>query len=404
MKAILLAGGYGTRMFPLTLRTPKPMLPIAGRPVLQHTIELLVLAGISDIVISLKPNQRKIEGYFGTGKGFGAKISYVYEPESGEEGKLGSVGAINYVFSRIVANDDFLVIGGDNYIYGLNIADFQRAHSAKAASATIALFDLDDPEQVRHFGVAKLDAFGRITSFQEKPAPGKALSTLASTAVYALDRAFVEKHLPSYVASKHAKGQKADKIGDLWEHFVADLHIAGHPFEGIWGDIGSFEGYLETNRKSMAARLSEGGKAVSIISPKASIAKSARIIAPVIIEKGCEVGEGSVIGPFAHILHDAVIGDNCKVTNSIVFERSEIGAGAIVEDSIIDGKCAIGTDARVGGFSVIGFNSNIGKGSEVFASKIYPGISIKAKSRIKGRMLNEVLPSSPEMADSCYWL
>ena len=402
MKAILLAGGYGTRLFPLTLRTPKPLLPVAGRPVLEYTIELLAEAKILDVVISLKENQGKIEKYFGNELA-GAKISYVYEPESTEEGKLGSVGAINYVLGKLKDIDEALVIGGDNFIVGLNLGDFARVRREKGAHASIALFELHTDTELQQSGVAQLDSKGRIIKFQEKPHPSKALSRLASTAIYALDRAFIKEHLPNYADIKRKKGEKADRIGDLWEHFVSDLHLHGHPFEGIWGDIGNCEVYIKTNREAFEhlAKATPGG--INRISPSAKVHKGATLIPPIVIDENCLVNDGAIIGPNAHLLHDTVVASNAVISNSIIFERCSIGEQCKIENSIVDGKCAIGADVTITDYSVIGFDSKIGKGSSVTGSKVFPGISVKPGSTVRGDLKNDLTPSSKGLVDSCYW-
>lgn len=403
MKAVLLAGGYGTRLYPLTLRTPKPLLPVAGRPVLEYSIEMLAHAGITDIFISLKENQRKIEDYFGKGKA-GAKIGYVYEPDIGEEGKLGSVGAINFVFSKLPHIEDAIVIGGDNFIVGLNLSEFTARHKERGAHASIALFELHTDTEIQQSGIAQMDESGRIVNFQEKPHPSKALSKLASTAIYALDKAFVREHLPAYSELKKSKGEKADRIGDLWAHFVSDLHLIGHPFEGIWGDVGNCEVYIKTNREAFEHLSKEMGGPFLKISPKAKVAASAKITPPVIIEDHCTIGENALIGPNVHLLHGTKVGTDCSISDALIFERCKIGQGSRISNSIIDGKSVLGNNSTVGEFSVVGYNCRIGEGSRVLGSKVFPGIKIEPKSAIRGDLKNDLSPSSKGLVDSCYWL
>ncbi len=400
MKAILLAGGYGTRLFPLTIRNPKPLLPVAGKPVLLYTIDLLLKAGIEEITISLKENQKKIEKYFKDGKAFGASIDYLYEPETTEENKLGSVGALNYIFSQIKDANDALIIGGDNFIYGLNLLEFTKTHKEKKASASIALFELHNSSEVQHYGVAQLDEKGRITKFQEKPEPEKALSKLASTAIYALDKVFVQEHIPSYTTLKKKKGEKADKLGDLWEHFVHDLHIAGHPFEGIWGDIGNCQGYLQTNKKAFDVFYDKE----NFISASAKISSTAKIIPPVIIEDHCIVKDHARIGPYAHIMHDSKIGNRVKISNSIVFEACIIAEGSQISDSLVDGSVRIEEGCSVNDHSIIGFGCTIGNSSSISNAKVFPKIKIQQMSGVTGNIKNDITPSSKELLDSCYWV
>ncbi|MFH1443199.1 MAG: NDP-sugar synthase [Candidatus Micrarchaeota archaeon] len=402
MKAILLAGGYGTRLYPLTLRTPKPLLPVAGKPILQYTIDLLAAAGIKDIIISLKENQEKIEHFFGNGKKSGVKIRYIYEPLTDEEGKMGSVGAINYVLAKVGAEEGALVIGGDNFIVGLDMRAFTESHRQRKAHASIALFELASATEVQLFGVAKTDSGGRITHFQEKPKPEEALSKLASTAIYALHPKFVNEHLPAYTEMKRKKGEKADKIGDLWEHFVKDLHISGYPFQGIWGDIGNCEDYLQTNRKAFDL-LSKQARNGTKISPIAKIAKTAEITNPVVIEEGCVIKENAKIGPYVHLMKSCEIGVSAQISNSILFEGCRIGDKCIIENSIIDGKVAISQNSSVTDFSMVGFECRIGEHSNLSGAKVYPKMSIQENSTVEGELLNSITPLTKELRDSCYW-
>ena len=314
MKAVVLAGGYGTRLYPITLRTPKPLLPIAGKPVVRHTIESLAKSGVTAVVVSIKENQGKIADCIGGGTS-GCKVSYVFEPAAGESEKLGSVGALEYVFSKMGKPTECFVVGGDNYFHGLDFRKLREFHSGRRAHATIALYDVGTAAKASHYGVAAVDKQGRITKFIEKPPAGSGSGTLVSTAAYYLADNFLCEHIPGYCAHRRRQGKPADRIGDLWEHYLDSLQLYGFAFNGLWGDIGNAENYLETN----AAALSLSKK-------------------PSIIAKGAKIGKNAVIGPGTSILHHSTIGANCVVAGSVVFERTKIGAGT--------GHCCIRVSAE----------------------------------------------------------
>ncbi|MBU1197336.1 NDP-sugar synthase [Candidatus Micrarchaeota archaeon] len=401
LNAVVLAGGYGTRMFPLTLRTPKPLLPVAGKPVLQHIIELLVDAGIQNITISLKENQHNIETYFGNGKAFNARMTYAYEKAVSETGKMGSVGALSYVFSKHCSPSDCLVIGADNFFYGLDLKGMRSTHTSKKAHATLALFDLQHVEDVRLFGVAELFDDGKIRGFQEKPSVEDAASKLASTAIYQLEEAFIRTHLPRYVKMQHEKGKKADRIGDLWNHFVDELNLVGYPFKGIWGDIGNTQNYLETNASAMKFLHKKGGHRMDA---RASIDRSAVIKAPVIIEKGVQVRSGAIIGPNACILHDSIVDEGASIENAIVFERVRVGKKAMVCNAVVDGGVHIGNQSEVSGYSMLGFESQIGHHTRVIGNtRIYPRITVPDDVEITKDQTASDEPIMKTLEDSCYW-
>ncbi len=405
MKAIVLAGGYGTRLYPLTLRTPKPLLPLAGKPVLQHGLELLAQSRIREVIISLKESQRKMERFFGNGSPLGLRLTYVYEKDVGESHKMGSVGALAHVFSTVCEPCDCLVLGGDNFFYGLDLQELKRHHSKSKAHATLALFDLHAREDVKHFGVAELDENGRILHFQEKPSVEEAASKLASTAVYHLEEAFVREHLPKYVKLQHEKGKKADRMGDLWQHFANELGIFGYPFQGLWGDIGTPENYLQVNRQAMEFLEKTKPGSSHFIHPSATIASSAKIIPPVIIEKGCQISEKAVVGPYACILHDSVVESGARVQNSILFEKVHVGKNAVISEALLDGESKIGEAAVVSGFSVLGFRSRIGKKARVEAGwRVFPFMEVKDGVALKKDFVSPEQQAMKKLESSCYWL
>ncbi|MBI5225221.1 NDP-sugar synthase [Candidatus Micrarchaeota archaeon] len=405
MHAILLAGGYGTRLFPITLRTPKPLLPVAGKPVLVYSIEMLKAAGITNISISVKENQTKIENYLGDGNKYGVKIDYIYEPETTEEKKLGSVGALNFVFSKIPHVEEALVLGGDNLILGFNMQEFQKHHKSTSSHASIGLFELSTKDEAQHFGVAQIDQkSGKILQFQEKPQPSKAVSKLASTAIYCLEKSFIKEHLPKYAKFKHSKGEKADKIGDLWAHYIHDLKISGFPFVGVWGDIGNCEGYIKTNKLAFEHFKKLAGKEILQISKTAKIAKSAKIIAPAIIEDNCDIGENSVVGPNVHLLHGSKIGNNAHISNSVIFENCIISKQCKIEHSLIDGGCVIGFDSHIANNTMLGYKCKIGDSCRLSKIIIFPKTQIKDGFKIQNQSFeNDFTPQSKEMVESCFW-
>lgn len=210
MKAIVLAAGKGTRLGPLTADRPKPLLPIQGKPILEHTLALLRRHGVTEVFINLHHCPAAIPAHFGDGRAWGLRIGYAIEPEL-----RGTAGAVRH-FEPAIAGEEFLVVYGDNY-YDLDLAPLLRFHAATAGVATIGLFEQAD---VAQSGIADLAADGRVRRFVEKPGPGAAFSHWANAGVYAC-RPALFVHIP------------ADRPTDFGRDIFPGLAAAGVPLFGL---------------------------------------------------------------------------------------------------------------------------------------------------------------------------
>jgi glucose-1-phosphate thymidylyltransferase len=240
MIAVVLAGGFAKRMWPLTKDRPKHLLPVAGKPMLSYVLEKLEPLQAVDKVFIL--TNAAFERYFReyiSGIETKKKVSLLIEAGRSEEKKLGSVGALGRLIKRGDVKDDLLVIGGDN-IFSLDLSIFLEYFRLKNAS-TVALFDLKSFDKVRLYGVVSIDSDCRIVGFQEKPAEPK--STLVSTACYAFTRDGVNSIL-QYLD----EGNDPDKTGHLIEWLCKNDKVYGFVFRGVWFDIGSFESYHEADK------------------------------------------------------------------------------------------------------------------------------------------------------------
>ena len=401
MKALILAGGFGTRLQPLTLRIPKVMVPVAGKPVIAHLIEICRTAKIEEVVISLNSAQKAIENYFGDGLKFGVKIAYVYEQAARDEDKMGAIGAISHVLSQVDASGDWLIIGGDNIFYGLDLARLSAAHASSGASATLALYQLKDKRDCEQYGVVQLGAGGRIIKMQEKPKTEEAVSSLACAAVYAVGEAFLKEYLPKFVQEAKAQGKKADRLGDLWAKYASQAPIYGHAFEGMWGDANTPKTYIETNKQAMAFAKGDCSELECRIidrqtvkaAPGANVHPDATIKGPCIIEDGVTIGAGAVVGHGTHLMKGAKVGENAFVSGSIIFNNASIGANARVIDSVVDMAAKVGISAQIEPYSLIGFQSKIGEGAKILQeTRVWPFVEIGANSIASGDFtLPEVL-------------
>ncbi len=392
VKAILLAGGYATRLQPLSLRLPKVLLPVAGKPVIAYTLELLREAGVTELIVSLNEQQKVIEEVLGDGSRYGVNISYVFEKTSSDDDKLGAIGAILNSVEEAGVSEDCLVLGTDNFVQGLDLKAFREQHEGGEAGASIALFQLSNKSDVEHFGVAKLDG-RKITAFQEKPRVQEAVSTLASTAVYYLSKHALCELLSEYVAEQKAAGNRADRLGDFWKWLLEKTRVEGFVFEGVWGDIGTPSTYLETNRLAMNSLVR--GEPVNkpgifsqgdvVCGENVSIGKGAVIKGPAIIGEGCVIGENSVVGPYAHLEKRSRVGDDCVIKDSIVFEDAAVADSCHLAGSLIDKNATVGKGSRLDYNCIIGEECVLGEGSRVLAySRIWPRLRLGRQSVVEG--------------------
>ena len=210
MKAIVLAAGSGTRLGPLAEARPKPLLPIQGKPILEHTLALLRRHGVTEVLINLHHCPAAIPAHCGDGGAWGLRIAYAVEPEL-----RGTAGAIKH-FEAAVGGEEFLVVYGDNY-YDLTLEPLLRFHASTAGVATIGLFEQAD---VAHSGIADLAPDGRVRRFVEKPGPGAVFSRWANAGVYACRPALLS-HIP------------ADRPTDFGRDIFPRLAAEGVPLFGL---------------------------------------------------------------------------------------------------------------------------------------------------------------------------
>lgn len=415
MKAIILCGGFGRRLLPLTYRVPKVMVPIAGKPVLQHLVEICRNAGVKEIVLSLNTRQKSIEEHFGGGERLGVQLRYAYEESARDEEKLGAVGAIQHALSKAAGTQagkggggvgsaalgDWIIIGGDNVFYGLDLKKLAEKHASSNALATLALYQLKDKKDCEQYGVVEVDSRGRITRMQEKPKLSEAVSDMACTAVYHVGEAFLREYLPKYVEEARKKEKRPDRLGDLWARYAKEVPLYGHAFEGLWGDANSPKTYVETNKQAMrfvqgsaagiTCRIEDGN--CSAISPKAQVHEDALIKGPCIIEEGCVVGRGAVVGRGTHLMKGCFVGEGALVHSSIVFEKSFIGSGARLTECIADAGSKVGSGASIEPYAVLGFKSRVGANARVLEEcRVWPFVEIGDYAIVAGDiMLNEKL-------------
>ena len=302
---MLLAAGLGTRLRPLTYELPKPMVPILGRPVMEHIARLLGRHEFDDVVANLHYFPDLIRGHFGDGSRQGIKLVYSYEEEL-----MGTAGGVRNVRDHF-GGETFLVISGDA-LTDIDLTAFYEAPKTKRGIATLALKRVDDPSQL---GVVIVDDDGRIQGFQEKPAPGEELSNLGSCGIY-----MFEPEIFDYFPEPEFVDWAHDVYPALLDQ---DVSFYGHEIAEYWNDVGSFVEYRQGNFDALEGK-------VKVDMPGSEVPGDAEVEGPVFIGEGCEIASGvRLTGPVV-IGEGSRIGENCALRDTIVWPRTDVDAGTVL--------------------------------------------------------------------------
>src|SRR5215467_7292848 len=345
MKAIMLAGGKGTRLRPLTIHTPKPIVPIFERPFLHYQLDLLKkVPEIDEVVLSLNYQPRRIEEIFGDGGESGLSIRYVVEPVP-----LGTGGAVRYAGEAL--RESVVVFNGD-VMTQVDLAEVIRLHRERRAKATIVLTPVDNPTA---YGLVETDADGNVRRFLEKPNPDEITCDTINAGIYVLEPDTFDR-IPSEQPWSIERSFFPSLI-ERQETFVA------YVYRGYWIDIGTPEKYMQVHRDIMARRYHAApftsDRSGACVSPSARIDEGAKVEAPCFIDADVVVKSGARIGPHSVIGRHCHIEENASVERSIVWANTRISQEAIVRDAIVGRHCHIGRSTLVEDGTVLGDKSVI---------------------------------------------
>jgi mannose-1-phosphate guanylyltransferase len=323
MYAVVLVGGFGTRLRPLTNEIPKPMLPIVHRPMIVRLVDRLEAGGVRDVVLALGFKPEPFRDAFPGGRHGGVRVHYAVEPEP-----LDTAGAIAFAAREAGIDETFVVANGD-IVTALDVARLVDAHRRSKSDATIHLTPMADPSA---FGVVETDATGVVRRFVEKPAPGETASNLINAGTYVLERSVLDLIEP---------GQKVSIERDTFPLLVARGRLSALATDDYWIDAGRPSFYLRANLDFVAGRV--GGAGEPAISPLATVDPSACCIDSV-------VGPSAVVASGASVrasvlLPGAIVDEQASVVDSIV--AGHVGAGAHVADSVIGAGYHVPAGAHV---------------------------------------------------------
>ncbi len=321
LQAVLLVGGLGTRLRPLTNDRPKSIVPVVNRPVLEHTINYLKRFGINDIIITLNYLPEVIEEYFGDGSEFGIRLTYFMEEEP-----RGTAGAVKNAESYL--EKTFFVLNGDVFT-DMDLNNMLAFHRKKKAETTIALTWVENPSA---FGVVETDAKNRVIRFIEKPSPGTETTNWINAGTYILEHDVLNS-IPPNVHHMFENG--------LFPHLVnTGKPVYGYPYKGYWLDMGNPAHYYTINMDMMSQKLNLltikniGSKPI-YNKKNLKIDPSVKITAPAVIGDGCIIDQGVQIKGPVSIGKDCRIHEKAMIESTIIWDGVTIGANAKIKGCII---------------------------------------------------------------------
>jgi len=340
MKAILLAGGKGTRLRPMTVHTPKPIVPIFNRPFLYYQIDLLrQVPEIDEAILSLNYQPRRIEEIFGDGEGLGISVRYVVEPVP-----LGTGGAIRYAGDSLT--ESVVVFNGD-VLTQVDLGAVLRLHRERKAKATIVLTPVDNP---RAYGLVECDADGNVKRFLEKPGEDEITCNTINAGIYVLEPETFDR-IPKDTAWSIERSYFPSLI-ERGETFVAYVHT------GYWIDIGTPAMYLQVHRDIMDGHYSAppfaGTPHAPWVSPDARVEEGVEIEGPCFVDEGAVIKSGCRILPYSVIGRQTHVEEGAVVDGAVIWPNGWIGREATVRGAILGRNCHIGRNVTIESPAVLG--------------------------------------------------
>ena len=369
MRAVIMAGGQGTRLRPLTSNQPKPMIPVANVPCMEHIVNLLKRHGFTDVLATLEYMPDEIRDHFGDGSRWGVSMGY-----SVEEEPLGTAGSVKFVEDRLSGR--FVVVSGDA-LTDVDLGAVVAFHEERGAEVTLVLKQVDDPSE---FGIVVTADDGRVGRFLEKPDEDEVFSYTANTGIYVVEPE-VLRDIP--------EGEEYDWSKDHFPKLLDEGRpVYGYVMEGYWEDIGNIEQYVDAQRAVLDGEVrgveppGERPREGVYVGRGAQFDDDA-LVAPVVLGEGVRVAPGARIGPHSVIAANVAVGAGASVARSTVAEGAGIGEGAKLDGALVGRSCEVGARASLQKRSVLGDGVVVGEGATVAAGvSVYPGEKIEASAEV----------------------
>jgi mannose-1-phosphate guanylyltransferase/phosphomannomutase len=376
VKAVVMAGGEGTRLRPLTSNQPKPMVPIVGKPCMEHILELLKRHGFEDVVVTLAFMPQAIRSYFGTGETMGLAIEY-----SVEEQPLGTAGSVRLASDAL--DDTFLVISGDA-LCDVDLGSLVQTHRDRGAAVTIGLKSVDNPLE---FGIVVTDEDGRIERFLEKPSWGQVFSDTINTGIYVLEPE-VLKHVP------------ADRPYDFSKELFPLLlemgrPLYGHVLDGYWQDIGNIDQFRQANFDALEERVRLDIPGIRLrgnvwVGEGVEIDDVENVEGPAFVGNYCRLARDSSVGAYSVLSNSVTIRERARISRSVLDAATHVGRSSLVEGAIVGRNCDIRDHVRIQEGAAIGDEVTIGSEASVMPGvRIYPYKEVETGAQIHESLIWE---------------
>jgi mannose-1-phosphate guanylyltransferase/phosphomannomutase len=364
-----MAGGEGTRLRPLTSNQPKPMVPIVGKPCMEHILELLREHGLNDVIVTVAFLPQAIRGYFGDGESLGMQVGY-----SVEESPLGTAGSVRLAADQL--DETFLVISGDA-LCDIDLTALIEFHKEKGAAVTIGLKSVDNPLE---FGIVVTDEDGRVERFLEKPSWGQVFSDTINTGIYVLEPE-VLKHVPT------------DRPYDFSKELFPLLlemgrPIYGHVCTGYWQDIGNLDQFRQANFDALDEKVRLTIPGIRLrgniwIGESVELDELERIEGPSFIGNYCRVAADATVGAYSVLGPSVTLRERARTARSVIDASTYIGRAALVEGAIVGRSCDLRSHVRIHEGVAIGDEVTIGAESVISAGvRIYPFKEVESGAQI----------------------
>lgn len=376
MKAVILVGGQGTRLRPLTLHTPKPLLPLVNRPFFDHVLYLLKQHGVTDVILAVGYRSEGFITAYGDGSHLGVKLTYVRE-----ERPLDTGWAIKNVESHLDRDETFLVFNGD-ILTDLNLTEMISFHKRSGSVCTISLTPVEDPSA---YGVVDMDDAGRVQRFTEKPKREEATSNWINAGTYLLEPAMLDYISPPQILEEIPPGRPYSVEYGLFPHLLRDGRpVYGYRSGAYWMDIGTPDKYVQAHADLLLGKLAQhmpvegeqiGGRVWA--GEGAFIHSGAQVTGPVVFGVGCQIEQG------ARIMGPTVLGDNCRVEAGaevrgvVAWDDVTFSTCSRTQNSVAASGSVIGPNTIVEQASIIGDHANTGANNQLLHGlKLQPGASL----------------------------
>ncbi len=359
MQAVILVGGEGKRLRPLTSTVPKPVVPLVDRPFISFMLEWLRGHGIDDVIMSCGFLATSVRNVLGDGSGLGIRLRFVEEPDP-----RGTAGALK--FAESLLDERFLMLNGD-VLTDIDLTEQIAQHEATGARATLALVPVPDPTA---YGLVHLREDRAVNDFVEKPSSDTIDTNLISAGAYVLEREVLEL-VPA--------GRNVSIEREVWPLLIGE-GLYGFPSESYWLDIGTPERYLKGTfdiiegnvQTSVKERL--GGDWLAI-DDGAEV--HGRVIPPAVIERGVRVAEGAHVGSLAVLAAGVSIGAGSEVERAVILNGTRIGDGCVLRNCIVAAGCRVGARTQISGGAVLGEGVTVGADNVVTrGARIFPGVEL----------------------------